>query len=115
MEVHVTNSPAGVFHLKQEETLLGSIYITGIWDMFWYKVRLEPTEAFADIAPLFDRALQSLDDGGPADVNNIWDEIASRGVALIRRDDDVVINYFMLYLDGEDSRLRYVEPSDLTH
>jgi hypothetical protein len=106
-------SPPDVFHLKKHEQLLGFVHVTGVWEMFWFKVRFEPTEAFASVEPLFNRAIQALDYDEPGDVDEIWDEIISGGVVLVRSDDNTVIDCFMLHLDGEHSRLRYVEPSEL--
>ncbi len=109
----MTSPPPDTFYLKLKERLLGTVHIIGLWDMFWFHVRFEPTEAFAEIAPLFERAIQALDYGGPGDVNEIWEEIAACGVVLERSDDNTVIDCFMLHLDGEKSRLRYLDPSDL--
>ncbi len=81
--------------------------------MFWVGVRFVPTEQFSEVAPLFDRAIDALDYDGPGDVRDIWDEIAAKGVVLVRADDETVIDSCMLHIDGENSRLRYAEPEDL--
>lgn len=105
--------PPDLFHLKQREHLLGVVHILDLWDMFWFRVRFEPTEHFADVDPFFQKAINALDYDGPGDVDEIWEEIISHGVRLVRTDDDTVIDSFMLHIDGEHSRLRYIEPDDL--
>ena len=105
--------PPDVFQLKRQEQLLGLVHVTGLWDMFWFSVRFEPTQAFAEVKPLFDRAIQALDYNGPGDVHEIWEEITSSGVVLVRGDDGTVIDCFMLHLDGDASRLSYLESSEL--
>ncbi len=112
----MTRRPPAKFHLKQNERLLGLVHIIGIGEMFWYQVRFEPTASFDEVAPLFDKAIQALDYDGPDDPDDfheIWDEIIASGVVLVRDDDHTVIDCFILHLDGENSHLRYVEPSEL--
>lgn len=105
--------PPEMFFLKQDARLLGNVRVRGIWDMFWFKIDFEPSDAFTEFAPLFERSIQALDYGGDGDFDDLWEAILARGIVLVRADDETIITSFILHIDRGNSRLRYVEPSDL--
>ena len=75
--------PPDVFQLRQQERLLGLVHVTGLWDMFWFSVRFEPTEAAVEreVVP---------QEGIPVELDPIRDRgagIRREGQPVVRRAD----------------------------
>lgn len=67
----------------------------------------EPTGAFSEIQPLFDRELELLN----ADDMEAWDEAYSRiddlGLTLFNPDGEINIKEFILHIEGEEAWFTY--------
>ncbi len=51
-----------ILQLKQGDTLLATLTVFELMDLFWLGYKFEPTEAFADVEPHFLAATASLGD-----------------------------------------------------
>jgi hypothetical protein len=89
-----------VWTVRQGDTLLGSIEVTG-GDLPWLAGTWSPEAAFAEVSPLFDRELALLERDGEADdwarvYSSIWDA----GICLCTPDGQVVPGFLLHIIEG---------------
>jgi len=91
-----------IFYLKRAETLLGVLKDSG-QDFPWHYFKFEPTAAFDEVRPLFDRR-----------ETDYWDnqeeasqQIKALGLRLVDATDGTEIeNSSLLFIKGHEARLR---------
>jgi hypothetical protein len=97
-------------HLIRGETLLGKLSIYE-FDMPWVRAKFEPTPAFADAKPIFDREVALLDTGdedGWQEWELAQDEIEKMGLHLVETSNGTIITQFLLHIENNEAWFRYI-------
>jgi hypothetical protein len=90
-----------IFYLKRAETLLGVLKDSG-QDFPWHYFKFEPTAAFDEVRPLFDRRETDCPSQKEASQQN-----EALGLRLVdATDGEEVKNSSLLYINGHEARLR---------
>jgi hypothetical protein len=94
------------FHLYRGEQLLGTLTYASS-DMPWEHGTFEPTPAFEEFRPLFDRELALLNADRMDEWEEAWSEIEELGLHLKRGPASKAIDEFLLHVDGSNAWWRY--------
>lgn len=90
-----------ILYLKRAKTLLGVLKLSGA-DFPWHYFKFEPTAAFDEVRPLFDRKETDWDNHERAS-----QQIEALGLRLVdATDGEEVKNSSLLYIQGHEARLR---------
>lgn len=104
-------SDGGIWTLRQRDSVLGSIEITG-GDFPWLSGTWSPTAAFAEVKPLFERQLALLEQEHDDNWDDAYRDTWRAGVRLFVPDGRQVPE-FLLHIDGSDAWFRWHdEPFD---
>jgi hypothetical protein len=101
----MTNDDAWVWELRHEETLLG--VLTEVErDMFWASCDFAATPDFEPYRALFDTF--NAVEPGSEEWGRAYEAIHQQNLILIRKDDELRVREFILYIDGSTAGLRPV-------
>ena len=86
-------------HLYWEDRLLGTLTLTAT-DMFWHDGTFDPTSAFEEVRPLFDRERELLEADRMEEWQVAWGKVAALGLRLVPTKGRSEITEFLLHVDG---------------
>ncbi len=90
-----------IYYLKKAETLLGVLIVSGD-DFPWHYFEFEPTAAFDEVRPLFDRRETDCPSQEEASQQN-----EALGLRLVDATDGTEVkNSSLLFIKGHEARLR---------
>ena len=97
-----------LFHLKRNDEILAVLESCGpSGEMFWLTCNFRPTVSFVQVVSLFREAGKTKD---MVYFDQIYDKLLEMGVVLVDVENDIVIKYFYIHIDGNNVNLRYAEP-----
>ena len=76
-------------------------------DFPWWSGIFEPTPAFEEVRPLFDREREQLEADAIEEWGQVWDAIAAPGLRLEPTDGRGPITEFLVHIDGQNAWWRY--------
>jgi hypothetical protein len=95
-----------VFELRHGEVIVGVLRETG-GDFPWLHCSFEPTEAFAEYRPLFERLERSVEQSDMAVADDLFGIIQDQ-LQLVEVDDPDLIGKFLLHIDGNSASFRFL-------
>ena len=94
------------YRLYRADVLLGTLTHTDD-DFPWHNGTFDPTPAFEDVRPLFDRELALLNAGRMDELELAWKEFAALGLRMRSVATGADINEFLLHIEGQRAWWRY--------
>jgi putative SOS response-associated peptidase YedK len=94
------------YRLYRGDRLLGTLNRTGA-DMPWHLGTFEPTPAFEEVRPLFERELALLNADRMDEWMTAWGEVTALGLRLEPVPASTPIEEFVLHIEGPSAWWRY--------
>jgi len=93
-------------HLKRGEQLLGILNSYEI-DFLWLNCKFQPTDAFREVAPLFEEELKFLNADDMEARETAYSQVESLGLRLVDITGGKNIDEFLLHIQGDEAWCRY--------
>ena len=98
-----------ILRLYRGDALLAILSNIRLWDWPWYSCNFQPTSAFEQYQPLFERELELLEGKGAI---GEWDlayaKIEELGLTLSYPSEDKATNVFLLHIEDTTARFKAV-------
>ncbi len=97
---------ASIFHLRQKNTLLGTLKQSGL-DFPWISCTFEPTESFNKLKPLFDRELELTESEEWDEWEEAYQQIEAEELYIVEVAEGKEIHEFLLHIRGAEAWFRF--------
>lgn len=103
----VSQSLPEILHLKQGDVLLAVLKKCEPVEMFWLGCTFEPTDAFANVEPLFRQATEALDNSSGEVFNECYAKLRELDVVLADVEGNRTSRNFIMHIQGNSVEVRF--------